>query len=136
MTARQEEEKAIRDWAAANQVSLPIGMMPANQATAVKAKAAWGARALFRQGTGPPAYGPQIIDLLWDRQDMLGPEPERLELQEWIDSKGLPALRQAVEDMNLQTTSTETVTIKDGKFRMKASPKRSHGYLYIGAWME
>ena len=88
------------------------------------AKAAWGARAIFKRG---PA-----IDIVWDRQDAFGDEKAVQALVEWVRTVGIPALETATED--LSPKSDETVTIKKGGRTIKASPRRSHGYLYIVEW--
>jgi len=88
------------------------------------AKAAWGARAIFKRG---PA-----IDVVWDRQDAFGEEKTVQDLVEWVRTTGIPALEDATED--LSPASDQIVSIKKGKRTIKASPRRSHGYLYIVAW--
>jgi hypothetical protein len=89
-----------------------------------EAKAAWGARAIFKRG---PA-----IDIVFDRQDAFGDEEKVKDLVEWMRTTGLPMLEEATAD--LSPTSDQTVSIRRGKRNIKASPRRSHGYLYIVAW--
>lgn len=98
---------------------LEFGLQPP-----ASAKTAWGARAIFKRG---PA-----IDIVFNRQDAFGEEKAVQDLVEWVRTVGLPEMEEATED--LSPTSEETVTIKKGRRTIKASPRRSHGYLYIVAW--
>jgi hypothetical protein len=117
---------------------------------------AWGARAIYKFGarykrvprkvpkSDPPRYKyvekmihGADIDLLWDRQSMVGgTEKERKQLQSWLNSKGLKKLKKECEAQRLIGDCEVTVWVRDGKFVLYANPRRSYGYLYIGAWME
>lgn len=103
----------------AEKKSLEWGLQPP-----AGARAAWGARAIFKRG---PA-----IDIVWDRQDAFGDETVVKDLVDWVRDTGIPLLTEATEDLSQR--SDETVTIKRGRRTIKASPRRSHGYLYIVAW--
>lgn len=120
------------------------------------AKVAWGARAIYKYGgryervrrkvpkSNPPRYKTAekfvtsaSIELLWDRQGMTGgTKAEREELQKWLNSKGLKALKKECEARALGGSDDETVWVRDGKFSLCANPRASYGYLYIGAWVE
>jgi hypothetical protein len=54
------------------------------------------------------------------------------ELTKWLDDVALPRLR---KEIDLETSSEETITFTDGQFTLAASPRGSYGYLYIGAWV-
>lgn len=102
--------------------------------------AAWGARAI---------YSGRQIDLLHDRQswyvdgfsiDDNDPSSTRYgarqqamkPLMSWINKVGLPFLRK--ESKTLDPDESRVVSRDDGLFHIEASPQRSFGYLYIGAW--
>ena len=89
---------------------------------------AWGARAIYQNGT---------IDLLWDRQSMSGTcsEEERKELAAWLDDKALLYLRSLCRYGNgPDGSSAEVVEVRGDGFTLLASPRKSYGYLYLGAW--
>lgn len=92
-----------------------------------KPRSYYGARAIF----DPTAKNP--IDIPFDRQEC---EPECSKsplLYQWFYSEGLAWLRE--ESKKLTTDSEEVLRHDKGKlFGLVASPKRSYGYLYIGAW--
>jgi hypothetical protein len=108
--------------------------------------AAWGARAIYRlkrervyRNGRPAKNGAQRtvaeIDLVWDRQSWQGgSNRERDALKGWINRRGLVALRRACAKAYLAGNSDELVTVERDGYVITASPKRSHGYLYIGAW--
>src|ERR1700694_1127834 len=86
--------------------------------------AAWGARAIFP----PPS-----IQLLPDRQSWSDSNADaHPRLKEWINEKGLLWLRN--EAKSLSPMSSNVLIHEDGDFHIEASPQRSGGYLYIGAW--
>lgn len=90
--------------------------------------ATWGARAIFQRGN---------IDILHDRQSWTVPNAEedqsrRKQLQQWINSTGMPWLCERVKSVN--PSGTEIVNFDDGQFHIEASPQSSCGYLYIRAW--
>lgn len=95
------------------------------------AKVAWGARAIFK----PVSKNP-MIDLLWDRQSAFGDEAERQDLVEWVRTTGLPGVEEQLEDQAAYaiSTSDEVFRFEEGGYVIEASPQRSGGYLYIGAW--
>jgi hypothetical protein len=113
---------------------------------------AWGARAIYKQGVGqtaikmpervlrgfrsPDSGGAAIIDLLWDRQDWRGPQgPARKALAEWINTTGLPAIREACSPPNgLGPDESRVVSFTDGTRTIEASPNGSYGHLYLVAY--
>lgn len=90
----------------------------------------WGCRAIFR--------APDDIDVLWDRQQFNkdGDKHTTDALWQWINAKGLPRLRKELVKQHVSTRDDILVTAADRKYTIIANPKRSHGYLYIGAWYE
>jgi cytoskeleton bundling-enhancing protein CbeA-like protein len=121
-----------------------------------RAVVAWGARAIYKFGwrtervrrkvpkSNPPRYRfvekrttGADIDLLWDRQSMVGgTDKEREQLKNWLNKKGLKKLKKECEKRYLSTSADETVQVRDGNFMIMANPRASYGYLYIGAWKE
>ncbi len=97
-----------------------------------KAKAAWGARAIFKPMSQDP-----MIDILFDRQDAFGDEKERQDLVEWVRTTGLPWLEAEIDKKVSYglSRSHEVFRHKDGKYTIEANPRGSGGYLYIGAWL-
>ena len=83
----------------------------------------WGARTILKYG---------YIDLVPDRQDSEGPQPHLDRLYAWIDEKAMPQLRE--RSKGLRGDSDEVLEIEESPFTLKASCKRSFGYLYITAW--
>lgn len=95
----------------------------------------YGARAIY---TG------QQIDIVWDRQawwtegcdegnGFTTEQSIQLKpLQEWINQKALPYLRKLAP--SLYGDENRVVEYNEGPFHIEASPQRSYGYLYIGAW--
>lgn len=92
------------------------------------AKVSWGARAIYTAPTG--------IDLLWDRQSMDGLEEDRAALSKWINKTGLPGLKKVLKSDYLASDENREVEFKGGGYVIRANPRASHGYLYIGAWPE
>lgn len=86
--------------------------------------AIWGARAILEDGR---------IILLPDRQQMLGNLDTKDILCRWINHTGLPNLKHHIKT-NCWNGSTEDIFILDlWPFQLRASPRRSHGYLYLTA---
>ena len=126
------------------------GLPPDNYAVV-----AWGARAIYKFGSrqervqrkvpksDPPRYKTvnktvtgADIDLLWDRQSMVGgTEKEREQLKNWLNKKGMKLLKKECAAERLMGDCETTVWVRDGKFTLYANPRRSYGYLYIGAWL-
>jgi len=89
--------------------------------------AAYGARTIFKSGQ---------MDFPHDRQSFLGEETLQTLLRKWINSKALPALRKHIQEKNWVPSTEETFTFEDWPYALKASPRGSHGYIYIGAYMK
>lgn len=86
----------------------------------------WGARAIY---TG------RSIDLLRDRQQMIGEPDAREALGSWLNLKALPLLRSLASERSLPATHEDSLVVISGDgFCLHASPRASYGYLYIGAW--
>ena len=91
-----------------------------------EAKVSWGARAIYRAPTG--------IDLLWDRQSMDGLKEDKEPLSKWINETGLPGLKKILKSDYLAGDEHREVEFREGGYVIKANPRASHGYLYMGAW--
>lgn len=98
--------------------------------------AAWGARTILE---GPPHT--QRVDILLDRINVYPadrdlPKP----LQNWILLHVRPWLRnkchRAYIDPGCDAVFATSVVTHDGVFIAQASPRKSHGYLYVVAWLE
>lgn len=108
-----------------NEIKLEWGISPRSKRVTV----AWGARAIYQYRRAGP-----VIDLLWDRQIAVGPKDERDKLCYWVNLTGLELLRRKLDEGVVLASSRETVKILECPYTITASPKGSHGYLYIGAW--
>jgi hypothetical protein len=90
----------------------------------------WGGRAIYR--------APEGIDILWDRQQFNNTDntckPDREDLWCWIRKKGLPRLRVQLKRQGISARDDVLVSVVDREYTIIANPRRSHGYLYIGAW--
>lgn len=95
----------------------------------------WSARAIFERGNRADPLSLMRIDIVWDRQQMEGgTEQEREAFNQWIQVKGLPLLRKLVKLDRLEPSENREISLELDGYRLVADPKRSHGYLYIGAW--
>lgn len=83
----------------------------------------WGARAIYRDN---------VIDIVWDRCTWTGAPPD--DLVKWLDNVALPKLRKLVVKERLGQNESRDMIVEDKKFCLKANPRQSYGYLYIGAW--
>lgn len=114
---------------------------------------AWGARAIYSLcmvdrplGRAPKSRRSRIasvsyeasIDLVWDRQGFSsGPHvtpDEYRALGTWIDTKAIPALKRLCQGQMITTDEDITIEYASGGYKIVASPRASHGYLYITAW--
>jgi hypothetical protein len=103
--------------------------------TETRLLAAWGARAILAGRATE-----QSIDILPDRRQLWtpddGPVPEAFkrflteDVAAWLD-RACDA-----EGGSIDAGGAEVLFIETGDFRAEASAQRSHGYLYIGAWMK
>lgn len=90
---------------------------------------AWGARLIYPN------------DLVYDRQDLKGPDAEILKA--WLNGvpSGQGALRQALDaarsHRELDPTKDVTVTLyEDEDGIVVGNPQASYGYLYVAAWLK
>jgi hypothetical protein len=90
----------------------------------------WGARAIYRLN-----YEEVTIDIPWDRQAWDGEHSKetRLALSTWINSKAMNQLKKKLSKLGIGGSSEELISIEGDGFRLSASPKASHGYLYLVA---
>lgn len=90
--------------------------------------AVWGARLIF------PA------DLVWDRTDIAGPDADRTKLTEWLNGgvlrQALIVARTMTNAGYLRPDESRTFPLYEGTDGIvMADPQRSHGYLYVAAWL-
>lgn len=90
---------------------------------------AWGARFIWPD------------DLLWDRQDMVGSEANRAELEAWLNDRALAAARITAARMARtyeldQAAWRRVVLYEDGQGIIVGDPQASCGYLYVAAWLK
>jgi hypothetical protein len=104
-------------------------------------EAAWGARAILG-GRG----GEQYVDIVPDRRQCWTGDREtmpggfRVFLSEamlmWLDKGCDQEAGRGRRKRYIDPGSGETYRLDLGAFHAIASPNKSHGYLYIGAWMD
>jgi len=87
---------------------------------------AWGARAIFKPRGGP------VIDLVFNRQQAIGPKQDRQLLGEWLNSKGLPGLTALCKD--IAGDSDQVVLFSSDGYVIEGCPRASFGYLYLVAF--
>lgn len=97
------------------------------RAIPAEVKTAWGARWIF------PA------DMVWDRQDLQGPDANQL--KKWLNSgalrKASAKAQRLSSHLDLTPDGGETVTLyEDADGIIRASPQHSFGYLYVAAWLK
>ncbi len=110
---------------------------------------AWGARAILRNDPAKKpvkkkgrivGYDTTIVvtfDVLHDRQTYRGPDitkPEAKAFFRWIDTVGLATLGKMADKTGLAPSDDIELPVDDGKYHLRANPRRSYGYLYIVAW--
>ena len=91
---------------------------------------AYGARAIFKRDPKP------YIDYVWDRQQLVGgTEEERKAFAAWMKRADFERIvREMVAEHDLYPSdAAQVVRFVDG-IEIQISPKKSFGYLYIGAW--
>jgi len=98
--------------------------------------AAWGARAIYKPAGIDDSAAERHWRLTGKQSRAKGRHvPAKImdvkRLKKWVNTKGLRLLSK----LSLVDNSKEIVTYTDGPFTITASPKGSHGYLYIGAWV-
>jgi hypothetical protein len=83
---------------------------------------AWGARWIWPN------------DLVWDRQDLKGPNGDAL--KDWLNAGALNAARSA-SPVDLDPTKDRTaVLFEDETGVIVGNPQGSYGYLYVAAWLK
>lgn len=104
-------------------------------------KLAFGCVKALPEGT-TTAWGARLIwpnDLVHDRQDLQGPEADKL--KGWLNGG---ALREALEAAAsgarrgwVKPSEDHTVTLhEDEDGIVVGNPQASHGYLYVAAWLK
>jgi len=90
----------------------------------------WGARAIFKN--------PDCLDIVHDRQQFNNYASSfrkpREDLWAWAQEKGVPRLRKELVKQSVSTRDACLVTVLDSNYTIIADPRKSAGYLYIGAW--
>jgi hypothetical protein len=81
----------------------------------------WGARAIMEFPNFSLLHDRQSGDRINDR------------FEDWINTRGLPWLRNEVQRVDLRQDSSDVLAWDDGVYRIEASANCSYGYLYIGA---
>jgi hypothetical protein len=94
---------------------------------------AWGARWII----DPEGR----VDEVWDRTDAIGPEDRRRELLAYLNDHVGRAPHQAAGELlrsgALRWSDETTVTLYDDEVvTVVGNPRRSFGYLYVGAWFK
>jgi hypothetical protein len=106
------------------------GVLPTNAVTA------WGARAILQTSGDFP------IDLLPDRQDIIGEPEQRSLLKHLLNAAGGTRIMQArVKSMLnarvIDSRKASQVTLLDTDLiRVDANTNASHGYLYLTGWLK
>ena len=104
------------------------------------AEVAWGARAILERVLD----GRYRIDILWDRQQLVGNDVRSLidsvnHQKDRLDSILIKFPERDDERWAyLSLTdgrSVDVVAIDRGDFHLRVSPNKSHGYLYMVAWV-
>jgi len=107
----------------------------------------------LRFGLGPPegietAWGARWIvdpegrvDDVWDRTDVIGPDDRRGELltylNEHVGRTPQHTARELLRGGRLRWSDETTVTLYDDEIvTVVGNPRRSFGYLYVGAWFK
>jgi hypothetical protein len=92
---------------------------------------AWGARWIIDSDGR--------VDQVWDRTDAIGPDDRHHELLDYLNDHVGDApqqkARQLLERGELRWSDEHRVTLyEDDVVTVVANPRRSYGYLYVGAW--
>lgn len=108
--------------------SSTCGYMPWGLSVGEPGRGCWGARAIYSS--------PGSIDLVWDRQAAGGEPREARELCRWVSTVALKAMSKALRERRVGPEEDAVVEVRGGpgrSFVLVASPRRSYGYLYLGA---
>lgn len=96
-----------------------------NQAIPDTVTTAWGARWIYPD------------DIVWDRQDLQGPEKEKLKA--WLNGGAIAKAREVArtERYFMASSSMGRIILYQDKIGIiVASPQASYGYLYVAAWLK
>ncbi len=96
-----------------------------------KTAAQWGCRAILT-GRGRD----QFIDILFDRQQGEPAGAIPLPFQDWMQGRFNKWIAANCDQKWIDPTGGETFKLDDGMFHAVACCNRSHGYLYVCAWMD
>lgn len=93
----------------------------------VEVTTAWGSRWIFPN------------DVLWDRQDLQGPNADAL--KDWLNggalNKARIEARELVRRWEMFPSSDKTKVLYDDEHgTIVANPQASHGHLYVAAWLK
>jgi hypothetical protein len=87
----------------------------------------YGARAIFNRG--------EKLDFLWDRNQIIGGTPEeRGAFSKWVNANVPKIAAKMIKDFGLEPSDAAVVTGYQDGIEVMISPRKSFGYLYIGAW--
>ena len=115
----------------------------------VTADAAWGCRAIFhglrrtqkthrddgRRMKHPRSVLDVDLDYLYDRKDCQGDDGHKKALCTWLDLHGLKLLRKALVKQGIDPADEQVITLSESVYTLRASPRKSYGYLYVTATM-
>jgi hypothetical protein len=90
----------------------------------------WGARAIYRGVRFP-------VDYVHDRQQTTPYDKSSIECKAlwfWLDHYAKPALDAELKRLVVTPSEERDIVIESHGFKLIANPRRSYGYLYIGAW--
>jgi hypothetical protein len=90
------------------------------------------------------AWGARLIwpdDMVYDRQDNIGDEGDRMMLHLWLGDGALKSAlteaRRMADSYELRPSEDREVTLSEDETGVvKANPQCSHGYLYVAAWLK
>ncbi len=92
----------------------------------------WGIRSIYNRDF--------TFDILHDRQQFSDysddTRAERQAIVKWLDTRGRKLLVKRLRGDDVHPGDNRVVHLQDGRFNVVASPKASHGYLYLGLWRE
>jgi hypothetical protein len=102
------------------------------------AMVSWSGRAIYKDGGA-------LIDIPHDRHDIQHRYPDdnqgrRLArkaaraLTRWVQGPGMKALHAELKKLWITARDERTVRIEQDGYVIVATPRRSFGYLYLGAW--
>ena len=103
-------------------------------------KALWGCRAIAIRGRTRAGYQSSTItslDILWDRNGVVGEEPAAEELRKRLTAGRIKAARKAIKAAYVAPLDNQHIVLVDDKYMtMVGNPRASGGYVYITAWLK